>query len=462
MLGNSLQLNQKLSLGQTITPQMIQTLKLVQYSAPELLEFIQHELSDNPFLESEESSLSIDTDKKEFQDQKDYVFEYGSDSSQEYLPSSGMNSDKKDATSVIEQTLSEESDLGEVLEKQLHFVFNQNSTEYKVGLHIISLLSEDGYLDKAYIKDIAEYNQVNEDQVLDVLSCIQDFEPDGIASLNLKDCLLKQLESYPDYDTRIERQLIESHLDQLKPRFFNDLCKQYNIDQGRLQTAVQFISHLEPKPARKYSRQQNTYILPDIAVHRIENQLQIQMNNRIFPRIRVNQEYRKLLKQNSRGNKELTDFLKDKEEKAGILLNSLRYRKSNLEKVVTKLLEVQNDFFYQGPSALKPYTLVKLAEELEINQGTISRIVNSKFIETEWGVFSLRIFFSSSLPGKDGEVSSNQIKQEIQKIIQEYDESKKLSDSRIVEILKKKGFQVARRTVAKYRKQLQILSSFHR
>ncbi|MBD3216452.1 MAG: RNA polymerase sigma-54 factor, partial [Candidatus Lokiarchaeota archaeon] len=219
-------------------------------------------------------------------------------------------------------------------------------------------------------------------------------------------------------------------------------------------------SLLEPKPARAYSSVENSYVIADVAIKRVDGSLQLVINDDIIPDISFNDEYKKFL--SVKNNPELKRYLIEKEERAVSLLTSIRYRQTNLEKVMKRLLEVQYDFFDKGPGHLVPYTLKKLSEEIEVNSGTLSRIINAKYVQTEWGVFSLRIFFSSSLRAREGDVSSNTVKDMIMEIIDSYEDSQKLSDQKIVEVLAKRGIKVARRTVAKYRKKLNILSSFHR
>jgi len=233
------------------------------------------------------------------------------------------------------------------------------------------------------------------------------------------------------------------------------------VTAADIEEAAHLISLLEPKPARKYSSINVNFVFPDASVQRQGNDLVVSINNEILPRISYNTEYKNLTK--LKENERLQSFFKEKEENALVLICSIEYRISNIQKVVEALTKIQRDFFFDGPKALKPYKLINLSEELNINKGTLSRIVNSKYIDTEWGIVPLRIFFSSSLQGRLGSVvSANSIKEEIRGFIREYQGKKKLSDKMIVNYLNKKGINVARRTVAKYRAKLNILSSFHR
>ena len=217
---------------------------------------------------------------------------------------------------------------------------------------------------------------------------------------------------------------------------------------------------LEPKPSRPYQAEQTQYILPDAHILEKENGFEVKINNDFFPKMTYNQEYKQYLHQQK--NQELKNYLQEKSTKANQLLESIDYRQSHLKKILTHLIEKQNVFLKKGFGHLKAYTLRELSEKTGINQGTLSRIVNKKYVQTKWGLFSLRVFFTSSIKHKGQNISADKIKKLIQTILQEYSTTKKLSDQNITEILKKKGYPVARRTVSKYRNNLQILSSFDR
>lgn len=458
-----LRLNLKQSQTLTVTPQLIQTLKIVQYSAPELVEHIQHELSENPFLtELPDNHPVIDTEKDGLRDEKEYVNEYSEDSPNYSSTGSTtrLDSGSDDKSSIIEKTAAQEVDLSEMLMEQLGLVFPEDSDSFQIGEYLIGSLDEDGYLMPEVEAQCREALKVDAESFDEVLAKIRTFDPPGIASSNIQDCLIRQLERYEDYDTSLEREIVAKHFEELRKKKYADLAKVLDATEEEVDRAAHLIATLEPKPARRYRNVENAVIIPDVTVRRVNDEFQILVNDEVIPRIAFNDEYKKLLK--VKDNPELKKYLQEREEKALNLINSIRYRKTNLIKVMRKLIEIQKQFFLEGPKGLVPYTLVKLSEEIGVNQGTLSRIANSKYVNTEWGAFSLKIFFSSSVQSTTGEVSSNKIKLAIEEIIQSFGPDTKLSDQKIAEVLAKRGFRVARRTVAKYRNSLKILSSFHR
>ncbi|HMB01805.1 MAG TPA: RNA polymerase factor sigma-54 [Spirochaetota bacterium] len=445
------ELSQKLS----ITPQMIQAVKLLQYSAPELAEYITHELADNPFLvEKEKKNISIDD--KDFENKDEELHK------QEYSETYNYHNFKKkyDITNIIESTAVREKNLSAVLLEQLGFIYDHDSIEYQTGEYIIGSLDKDGYLSADKDELIVGELNISREKFDEVLSNIKEFDPTGIASRDIKECLLKQVENLKDYDLVLEKQIINDYFNLLKGKKIRELSRILKEPLANIKKAVANISHLEPKPARKYSSMDNNYIIPDIIVKRVDHRNVLIINDEIIPDIAYSAAYKKKVKH--RANRELKQYLNEKENKAHFLINSIKYRQKNITRVMSHILQIQKDFFDKGPAHLVPYTILKLSEELGINSGTLSRIINSKYVQTEWGIFNMRIFFSSSLNSKNGNVSSNKIKDMIKNIILNYQGDKKLTDKKIVDMLRSRGVKVARRTVAKYRKELQILSSFHR
>ncbi len=449
----------KTSQQMLITPRMIQTLKLLQSSTPELIETIQHELSDNPFLlelTGEEATPDISSEAVEAEDEVSYQKEYSDLGSETGSPLK----EHSDTTQIIEQTATKDIGLIEVLTDQLGLAFHEDTDAYKMGEQIIGSIDDNGYLPEKIELELISELEFDRETFENTLEVIRNFDPPGIASRDLKACLLKQLDLLTDLDTELERELVEEHLHELRPKKYVELAKKCDVTLEEIEQAAHTISLLEPKPSRKYRRLDNPMIYPDVSVKRVDDELQLSINDEVFPKIVLNDEYRVYLK--NKENPEFKKYLLEKEEKAMMLLDAIRFRKKNIQKVVEKLMELQVDFFHKGPTALRPLTLVKLSEEIGINQGTLSRIVNSKYINTEWGTFPLRLFFSSSVDSTEGEVSSNKIKIAIQEILQTFGPDEHLSDQKITEALSKKGFKIARRTVAKYRSSLKILSSFHR
>ena len=463
-MNQSLGLHQKMVQTLSITPQMIQTLKILQYSTTELLDHIQHELAENPFLVEEIKNAHRDfedsahahmvDEKQHYLEYVDYTYKEGG-----FIKGSQPAS-THDKSLIIEQTAHVDEKLSDVLLEQLNYHYPLDSTEHEIGEHIIGSLDKDGYLSKASRSEIIAQLRLPERYFDDVHAQIKNFEPSGIGSSNLQECLLKQAETLTEGKDSIEYLILKYCFPLLEKKKYKEISKTLEVDQEEIDFAVHNISLLEPRPGRRYQSLDPTLVIPDVSVLRENGELRLYINDEYIPKVHFNKEYKTLLK--IKDNPQLSKYIHEKEDKARTLLSSLKYRVSNLQKVMQRLMVVQAEFFEKGHKALKPYTLLKLSEEIHINQGTLSRIINSKYIQTEWGTFSLKIFFSSALPSVKGDVSSNKIKSLIKEIIHAYEGTKKLSDQKITEALAKKGFNVARRTVSKYRKELSILSSFHR
>ena len=466
-MNQNLGLRQKVIQNLTISHKVILSLKIARYSTPDLANHIQHEISENPFLIEELEELK-DTNTLRLNEIKtsefDHQIENEYHSLEKYHKREKNNLNKLkdfDRSTIIEETIADTEHLSDVLIKQLRFYYLENEKRYRIGEGIIGSLDEDGYLKKKIIPNLIKELAENKRQFNQVLSTIKTFEPAGIASGDIQECLLTQIKNINENEEhQLEHTIIKNHFSLLAKKKYFEIAKLLNIPLEEVKTAAHHISLLEPKPGRKYHPLNNIEIVPDVRVENINGQLKLSWNNSYLPKIKFNDEYKNLLK--IKNNLKLTQYLSEKEQKARFLLESIEYRKSNLLKVMENIIVFQKDFFFHGIKSLKPYTLLQLTEKVNINHSTLSRIINSKYIETEWGTFNLSIFFSSFISSRDGKVSSNKIKELIKEIIADYDDEKKLSDRKITEVLNKKGYNISRRTVTKYREKLEIPSSVYR
>ena len=452
-------LSQNLSQRLSITPQIIQIQKLVQYSQVELLDQIKQQIADNPFLEEfSNNDVNLDTNFINLEDEKKHHLDYN-----DFSNKNKNHSDIQfnDAGSVIEKTHKETKLLSDDLLEQLAFLYPKDSQEYKIGEFIIGSLDANGFFPQEKIVELMGYLKVELPDVKEVLNKIQNFYPEGIAAFGLRECLLKQAENLIDGKTSLEYLILNQFFELVDPKKVSQLSKALNEDVEIVKNALKNIAHLEPKPNRNYGGEQNAIIIPDVYVTIYGDKLNLSVNEEFIPKVVYRDDYKKWAKKTSK-NKEWSQFIRNKQNEAKLLIHSLVYRKTNLMKVMERIIVHQRDFFFEGLRAIKPYTLVKLAEEIEINQGTLSRIVNSKYVQCDQGIFSLRVFFSSSIEREQGAISSQKIKDEIEQILKSYDGDKKLSDQKICNVLDKKGIKVARRTVNKYRRQMDILSSVYR
>jgi RNA polymerase sigma-54 factor len=288
---------------------------------------------------------------------------------------------------------------------------------------------------------------------------IKEFDPVGVGSLTLKEALLAQID-YLQIKDEIACAIINDHLHLLEKSDYSHLAKVLGIPLSAVKYHMEIIKGLDPTPGMKYSQERTFYVVPDIIVTKEDDKLNIVLNNESLPRLRISSYYKKLLAQASKDNPDTYRFLKDKMKKAFWFLRSLDQRNQTIFKVAKYIVEKQKGFIERGIEYIKPLTLIELAQEIGVHESTVGRVVANKHIMTPRGVFSLKYFFHKSLSGDFGEeISSLRIKERIKKLIDSEDKGNPLSDIEIGEILARENLRVARRTVAKYRKQLRIQPS---
>ncbi|MGU8517971.1 RNA polymerase factor sigma-54 [Clostridium perfringens] len=331
--------------------------------------------------------------------------------------------------------------------------------------YMVECLDQKGYLD---IKKEELMNELDcsEETFNRALIVIQNLEPAGIGARDLKECLEIQLERKGEYDP-IVKEIIDNHLDDLADNRYQVIAKDLDITPKKAQDYGDLIKTLEPKPSRGfYTGDEVGFIIPDAEIRKIDGEFFILMKDGVLPMLSVNPLYKDILK-DSTNDKEATEYVKEKIDKAMFLIKSIEQRKSTLHKVLQKILEKQKDYFEKGEKYLKPMTLKEIAEKLEMHESTISRAIRDKYILTSMGTIKIKDLFVNSISNKeksDGEedVTVINIKKVLEEVIKEEDKAKPLSDQAISEILKEKGMAISRRTVAKYREELGIKSSSKR
>lgn len=331
--------------------------------------------------------------------------------------------------------------------------------------YMVECLDQKGYLD---IKKEELMNELDcsEETFNRALIVIQNLEPAGIGARDLKECLEIQLERKGEYDP-IVKEIIDNHLDDLADNRYQVIAKDLDITPKKAQDYGDLIKTLEPKPSRGfYTGDEVGFIIPDAEIRKIDGEFLILMKDGVLPMLSVNPLYKDILK-DSTNDKEATEYVKEKIDKAMFLIKSIEQRKSTLHKVLQKILEKQKDYFEKGEKYLKPMTLKEIAEKLEMHESTISRAIRDKYILTSMGTIKIKDLFVNSISNKEkshGEedVTVINIKKVLEEVIKEEDKRKPLSDQAISEILKEKGMAISRRTVAKYREELGIKSSSKR
>ncbi|NGT12024.1 RNA polymerase factor sigma-54 [Clostridium perfringens] len=442
-----------------MTQQMQLSIKLLQMSTYDLREYIEKEFSENPVLEAQyedTKEVSKEQDRLEYKELVKYLESdnYGSQSYGEY-----------DEEGISPFTfISKPESLIDYLEGQ---ILELPIDEYmrSVCSYMVECLDQKGYLD---IKKEELINELDcsEETFNRALIVIQNLEPAGIGARDLKECLEIQLERKGENDP-IVKEIIDNHLDDLADNRYQVIAKDLDITPKKAQDYGDLIKTLEPKPSRGfYTGDEVGFIIPDAEIRKIDGEFLILMKDGVLPMLSVNPLYKDILK-DSTNDKEATEYVKEKIDKAMFLIKSIEQRKSTLHKVLQKILEKQKDYFEKGEKYLKPMTLKEIAEKLEMHESTISRAIRDKYILTSMGTIKIKDLFVNSISNKeksDGEedVTVINIKKVLEEVIKEEDKRKPLSDQAISEILKEKGMAISRRTVAKYREELGIKSSSKR
>lgn len=453
----------KLSYGLTIeqtqklamTPELIQAIRILQFNTQELDSFVQGELLENPVLEFDRTAdIEPPQEKNDF-DLREKIREDYDDISYHQWEYS-----KDKETFSYEQFVSRDETLEDSLLLQLTFS-KLKGQELKIGRYLVESIDDNGYL-TADLAQVARCFKTTEENVEKVLDVIQTFEPLGVGARSLKECLIIQLAARGLLDETIEY-IILNHLEDLGDNKLSRVAKQMGIPVSQVQMICDLIRTLEPKPGRSFASDENVkYIVPDVIVEKIDGEYVVSTNEYSIPHLMVSPYYTTLSKE-TKNDEEVSKYLTDKFNSAIWLIKSIEQRRQTIFNVVTAVVEHQKDFLDKGPKYLKTLTLKQVADVLGVHESTVSRSINGKYMQTPRGVYEIRYFFSSGVAGRDGEgLSSNSIKTFIKEIIAGEDPKKPYSDQEMVEILSERGIEISRRTVAKYREGMNILSSSKR
>ncbi len=462
-----------------LAPALQQAIKLLPMTNLELIEVIDEELSDNPMLEIEEETEEKKPETEETEPgaaaeaAKEEAPEPGPDDAgppadgeerefetyfQEYFDD-GFRSQPQERYEgpTLESTLPGPATLWDHLDWQAKMTFSE-AAEREAAERIIGNINEDGYLVQPPA-ELAEAAGLPLETVEAVRAKIKMFDPVGIGSLDLRECLLAQMD-YLQIKDETARTIILHHLPLLEKSDYVQLAKVLNVAPSSVKYHIEVIQRLDPAPGRKYSEDRPSYVYPDILVTKEGDDLKISLNDEGLPRLRISGYYRQLLAKAYQENPDAYRFLKDKMKKALWFLRSLDQRDQTIYKVARYIVDKQKDFIEKGLDYIRPLTLMEIAQEIGVHESTVGRVVANKHIVTPRGVFSLKYFFHKALAGDAGEdVSSLLVKERIRKMVETEDKAHPLSDMEIEAILSRENFRIARRTVAKYRKQLKILPS---
>lgn len=459
-----MKLGLQLRLKQTLAPQLIQSLKMLQMPILKLEQVLRHELSVNPLLEEEEI---LEPERKEEEEVNDKSIEnsdpildpgmtkidwdyYLGDEADDYT-FKRMRERKEEWQT---NTPALEKSLYEHLLEQLSLLKLEEG-EYEIGEFIIGNIDESGFL-SCPIEEIAEILEIEVAIAESVLQKIQQFDPAGVGSRNLKESLLIQLKER-GLENSLSWKIIEIHFEELDRKSPIQLAKSLNVSNERVNEAMAVIKGLSPRPASGRFVTAASAIIPDLIVDKIEGEYIVYHNDRSMPRLRINSSYRELLGRNKKTAPDTKKYVREKLEQARWLLNAINQRRTTMINVMNAIIEEQYEFFEKGPDFLKPMIMEDIAQRVNMNVATISRVSNGKYVQTPQGVYEIKYFFNSGLMQDNGEsMTKRKVKQRIEELIKAEDNAKPLSDQEIHKCLNGEGIRIARRTVTKYREELKI------
>jgi len=460
-------------LEQRLSPQQIQLMKLLQVPTMELEQRIKQEIEENPALEE-----GVDLIEEDFANEEDYTEEL--DASTDFDLSEYMDDDSPDYKTQVNNRsnddeeyfvpLSGEQSFQEKLIEQLHLL-DLDDTQFSIADVIIGNLDESGYLNRtvfALVDDLAFSANiyVTEKQVEEVLSLVQELDPAGVGARDLRECLLLQLKRTQSGDiTRFTaKKIVEDHFEEFIKKHYDKIQLKLEIEDQDLKEAIDEILKLNPKPggSMKESAKPMQQITPDFTIVEFEGKLDLSIHGRNAPDLKVSREYENMLRgyaegaKTSKSDKEAVSFVKQKLENAKWFIDAIKQRQNTLFVTMSAIMNYQREFFLTGDETnLRPMILKDIAELVGLDISTVSRVANSKYVQTNYGIYSLKYFFSESMSKDTGEeVSTREVKKILSEAIQSEEKHKPLTDDKLTLILQEKGYNIARRTVAKYREQL--------
>ncbi len=473
---------------QKLSPQQIQLMRLLQIPAATLEQRIKEELEANPALEegSEQDELPLEDseeaeNKEDEYELDDYLREYMEDDPSAYnLPQNSQGTEEEDKAIPIPV----QETFHEFLQKQLGLLSFQDEREKAIAEYIVGNIGEDGYLRRSpeAISDdllFAQNIQASVDEIEHWIQQVQRFEPPGVGARNLQECLAIQLQHKlrkEDLDEKRRKQLelalriVQKAFNDFSNKRFNQVKTRLRISDEELKEAMEEILQLNPKPASAYTgsnRRQTEYVIPDFFVVNRDGQLELSLHNLNLPDLRINNHYQNMLQQYhakakkqkaGKKDKEAILFIKQKIDNARWFIDAIRQRYDTMQRIMQAIIEYQKKYFLTGDEMqLRPMILKDIADITGLDISTVSRVANSKYVQTEFGTKKLKDFFSEGMQTTEGEeVSTREVKNALKELIEHEDKRKPLSDEKLKTMLREKGYDIARRTVAKYREQMNI------
>ncbi len=439
-LRQTVELKQKQEL--VMTQQLRQSIELLQYNTLELKEYISKEIMENPILE-----LKEDKDNTKEIDWENYA--------KKTTPSNKETTYNKDQEYNLESFVEYEENLYEYLLNQL-VLTKTSKLEFLVCDYLISNINPKGYLD-IDLQEVEDKFKLDKDFILSCLKIVQTFEPIGVGAKDLKECLNIQLDYLEIYEenTRI---IVNEYLEEVGKNNLKKISRDLNIDINEVKQSIDIIGKLVPNPGNMFSKSnsETKYITPDAYVLEVDGKLEVIVEDYLTNRLNISNYYKNILI-NSNDDK-TKEYLEERLNRALWVIKSIEQRRQTIIKVINSIIKHQKEFFYTGDNKINPLTLKQIAEDIDMHESTVSRVTSNKYVETSKGLFELKYFFNSKIGGIE-DLSSLDIKNTILEIINNENKKKPYSDQAITDMLKNRGVKISRRTIAKYRDELEIPSS---
>lgn len=471
-------IEQRLNLEQTqkliITQELRQAIALLTMPLLELQSFIEDQLQENPILEQDipgetsEGEEEISLAEKEVdeavqnilnrnaEEDNTYDWEKIAEDWQENSYSKGPVQER--VSFEYEPVEMQYTNLYEYLKFQLN-IADLTEGDRKIGKFIIGNLSRDGYL-LMTPESMAETLKIPLDKIESILEVIRTFDPQGIGGINLQQCLTLQLDPDHPYYKQIKI-IIEKYLDMVASNRLPQIAKKMKIPVNEIQVLVDYIRSLNPRPGLEFEDNGVVeYIYPDVVIEKVEDDFVVVVNDSSVPKIGINNYYLRLIREDKNLSEETKDFIKDKLNSAAWIVKGIEQRRSTIYHIAEAVIELQHDFFAKGPEYLVPLNLCNVAQMVEVHESTVSRAISNKFVQTPHGLYPWKYFFVNGVGDTDDYTSSvTHIKRTLKCLVDGEDPEKPLNDEKILALLEKQGISISRRTVAKYRKDLGILSA---
>ncbi len=472
-LGYELTIEQSQKL--VMTPELIQAIQLLQFNTQELESYVQEQLLTNPVLESaektddegsdvndgdENAKKSEEADKSREEQEFDWAEHFRERGYDDISYSQGAGGYEQNEEYSYEHFVSSETSLTDHLMMQLDFVPMKPACKM-IARYLIEALDENGYLTSP-IQEVCQIFRAREEKVLEALSVIQGFEPTGVGARDLKECLLLQLQQRGKDKPEV-RQVVENHLEDIAENRLSNIAKAVGVSVKEVQDISDEIKSLEPKPGRQFGGVgDNRYIIPDVTVEKVGEEYVVLVNDTTAPRLNISSYYQKMFMEADKESN-ISKFLSGRLNAALWLIRSIEQRRQTIYNVVKAVVSYQQDFLEKGPKHLKGLTLKQIADEVGVHESTVSRSINGKYMQTPRGLFEIKYFFTSGVTGNDGSsIASESIKAIIREMVDSEDPKAPLSDQAIVDSMAECGIEISRRTIAKYRDEMNLPSSTKR